>query len=238
MVKLKVPTLLRSCPPSRSMPRSQLFLSDLEGNILNGSPRRDYSSNICPQIIHDRCTSDASHRQGAGSAAYVLAVAHEATADRQFPPCPTRYPLPAILLYRFTSTILSPIFLSSILICALLKPIPAFCSKLWSCCWSFRNHKGCKIKHQQDQNDLQGTDTLKCDISYYANLVGLDCEETKIETEDGFILTLQHIIDRRPDSVHWKRTNPNNLRCIDFRKIPCSTCSRSDAVIRCILCQR
>jgi hypothetical protein len=94
----------------------------------------------------------------------------------------------------------------------LLKPIPSFFSKLWSCSWGFRNERGCETKLLQGQeNEIHGTDTLKCDISYYAQLVGLDCEETKIETEDGFILTVQHIIDRRPDSAHWKRTNPNDL---------------------------
>ncbi|OQU93704.1 alpha/beta-hydrolase lipase domain-containing protein [Cladophialophora immunda] len=38
-----------------------------------------------------------------------------------------------------------------------------------------------------------GPDKLVCDIRYYARRVGLDAEEFKVQTEDGFILTLWHI---------------------------------------------
>jgi hypothetical protein len=192
------------------MPRSEArFLSDLEEN-LTGSPPINYASIVVPQIIQDdRRSSDGSHQQDAEFEVYTRG--NEAIADQRFPAA-RRYSLPAVLIYRFTSMTISPIFLSGILTCALLKPIPSFFSNLWSCSWSFRNRRGGEIEHQQGQeNQLHGTDTLKCDISYYAQLVGLNCEETKIETEDGFILTVQHIIDRRPDSVHWKRTNPNDL---------------------------
>lgn len=38
-----------------------------------------------------------------------------------------------------------------------------------------------------------GPDRLVCDIRYYALRVGLDVEEFKVQTEDGFILTLWHV---------------------------------------------
>ncbi|EXJ56763.1 hypothetical protein A1O7_07107 [Cladophialophora yegresii CBS 114405] len=38
-----------------------------------------------------------------------------------------------------------------------------------------------------------GPDKLVCDIRYYARRVGLDAEQFKVQTEDGFILTLWHI---------------------------------------------
>ncbi|KAH6667231.1 Alpha/Beta hydrolase protein [Halenospora varia] len=38
-----------------------------------------------------------------------------------------------------------------------------------------------------------GPDLLSCDVGYYARRVGLDMEEFKVETEDGFIITLWHI---------------------------------------------
>jgi pimeloyl-ACP methyl ester carboxylesterase len=38
-------------------------------------------------------------------------------------------------------------------------------------------------------------DKLVCDIQYYARRVGLDAERFKVQTEDGFILTLWHIYD-------------------------------------------
>ena len=38
-----------------------------------------------------------------------------------------------------------------------------------------------------------GKDKLMCDPAYYARRVGLDIEEFKVQTEDGFIITLWHI---------------------------------------------
>jgi pimeloyl-ACP methyl ester carboxylesterase len=38
-----------------------------------------------------------------------------------------------------------------------------------------------------------GPDPLICDVRYYARRVGLDMEEFKVQTEDGFIITLWHI---------------------------------------------
>ncbi|KAL9045696.1 MAG: hypothetical protein Q9214_001303, partial [Letrouitia sp. 1 TL-2023] len=40
-----------------------------------------------------------------------------------------------------------------------------------------------------------GKDPLICDVSYYARRVGLDCEEFKVQTEDGFIIRLWHIFN-------------------------------------------
>ncbi|TVY27750.1 Sterol esterase [Lachnellula hyalina] len=38
-----------------------------------------------------------------------------------------------------------------------------------------------------------GKDPLICDAGYYARRVGLDVEEFKVQTEDGFIITLWHV---------------------------------------------
>jgi pimeloyl-ACP methyl ester carboxylesterase len=38
-----------------------------------------------------------------------------------------------------------------------------------------------------------GPDPLVCDAAYYARRVGLDVEEFKVQTEDGFIITLWHV---------------------------------------------
>lgn len=38
-----------------------------------------------------------------------------------------------------------------------------------------------------------GSDSLVCDVGYYARLVGLDCETFHVQTEDGFIIELWHI---------------------------------------------
>lgn len=38
-----------------------------------------------------------------------------------------------------------------------------------------------------------GNDPLICDVAYYARRVGLDMEEYKVQTEDGFIISLWHL---------------------------------------------
>ena len=38
-----------------------------------------------------------------------------------------------------------------------------------------------------------GKDPLVCDVAYYARRVGLDVEEYKVQTEDGFIIALWHV---------------------------------------------
>ena len=75
--------------------------------------------------------------------------------------------------------------------------------------WSWFNFKDPNrfrpfYKEEKERKDIE-TGRLKCDIAYYAKRVGLDCDEAKVETEDGFILAIQHIIDRRPGSVDSKR---------------------------------
>ncbi|KAH0608203.1 uncharacterized protein H6S33_002255 [Morchella sextelata] len=40
-----------------------------------------------------------------------------------------------------------------------------------------------------------GKDKLLCDVGYYARRVGLELEEFQVETEDGFLINLQHIFD-------------------------------------------
>lgn len=42
-----------------------------------------------------------------------------------------------------------------------------------------------------------GPDPLICDVGYYARRVGLDVEEFKVQTEDGFIIDLWHVYDPR-----------------------------------------
>jgi hypothetical protein len=40
-----------------------------------------------------------------------------------------------------------------------------------------------------------GPDPLVCDVAYYARRVGLDIEEFKVQTEDGFVIMLWHVYD-------------------------------------------
>ncbi|KAH0558725.1 hypothetical protein GP486_004629 [Trichoglossum hirsutum] len=45
-----------------------------------------------------------------------------------------------------------------------------------------------------------GKDKLICDAGYYARRVGLDVEEFKVETEDGFLIALWHVYDPKEHS--------------------------------------
>lgn len=50
-----------------------------------------------------------------------------------------------------------------------------------------------KIHENQFEPTEGGKDALICDIGYYARRVGLDIEEFKVQTEDGFIIVLWHL---------------------------------------------
>ena len=45
-----------------------------------------------------------------------------------------------------------------------------------------------------------GKDPLVCDVGYYARRVGLDVEEYKVQTEDGFIIDLWHVYNPREEN--------------------------------------
>lgn len=49
-----------------------------------------------------------------------------------------------------------------------------------------------------------GPDPLVCDAGYYARRVGLDIEEFKVQTEDGFIITLWHVYN----PLEWTPMSP------------------------------
>lgn len=52
-----------------------------------------------------------------------------------------------------------------------------------------------------------GKDPLVCDVGYYARRVGLDVEEYKVQTEDGFIITLWHVynpLEYKPASAEHR----------------------------------
>ena len=50
------------------------------------------------------------------------------------------------------------------------------------------------VGHQEQFIPTEGgKDPLVCDPAYYARRVGLDIEEYKVQTEDGFIITLWHV---------------------------------------------
>ncbi|KAA8648405.1 hypothetical protein EYZ11_000324 [Aspergillus tanneri] len=53
-----------------------------------------------------------------------------------------------------------------------------------------------------------GKDPIVCDVAYYARRVGLDVETFKVQTEDGYILTLWHVYnpqEHTPSSAIYRR---------------------------------
>ena len=54
-----------------------------------------------------------------------------------------------------------------------------------------------------------GSDPLVCDVGYYARRVGLDVEEFKVQTEDGFIIELLHLYNpkEQPPSLESYRAH-------------------------------
>ena len=58
----------------------------------------------------------------------------------------------------------------------------------------FRDSDGECASHCNTYEPTEGgVDPLICDVGYYARRVGLDVEEFKVQTEDGFIITLWHV---------------------------------------------
>lgn len=64
--------------------------------------------------------------------------------------------------------------------------------------WDLRQHKRDTEEEQflEEGHSLEGgKDPIVCDVSYYARRVGLDVETFRVQTEDGFIITLWHVYD-------------------------------------------
>ena len=133
------------------------------------------------------------------------AEADETALHSHFPPVPTHYSFIAKYFYRILSFFLSILFLSCNVIIATFHSVPSIGWVILS--WLRFKDPNCHRPFYELEKSRRKIPTgrLKCDVGYYAKLVGLDTQEFNIETEDGFILTVQHIIDRRPGAVYWRR---------------------------------
>jgi hypothetical protein len=135
--------------------------------------------------------------------------ADESVLSPLLPPIESHFTPAASRFYRHLPVILSTLFLVVvILLGSLIKTIPSIAWALWS--WvQFKDPARTRPFYEEEkERRYLDTGKLKCDIGYYANRVGLECEETKIETEDGFILMMHHIIDKRPGAVDSKSNIP------------------------------
>jgi len=135
----------------------------------------------------------------------VPKLPNESLSDPLFPPSRTHYAGEAKVVYRLVSAILSFLFLCVVMVFAMVKTLPSIAWVVWS--WlQFKDPNRFRPFYEQEKRRKNlDPGKLKCDIGYYAHREGLDCDETKIDTEDGFILTVQHILDRRQGAPDWKR---------------------------------
>ncbi|KAK6519534.1 hypothetical protein TWF281_003361 [Arthrobotrys megalospora] len=128
-----------------------------------------------------------------------------ARTDAQFPPLPVYgsskwFRWIEIQFFRSVSFILSTGFLLTIVCGAVFKTIQLSIHTLTHSLSKRPERPLRNLEHQLDreldeQERKYGKPKLKCSVRYYARRVGLDMEEFRVTTEDGFILVLQHIFD-------------------------------------------
>ncbi|KAK6340652.1 hypothetical protein TWF696_008977 [Orbilia brochopaga] len=128
-----------------------------------------------------------------------------ARTNAQFPPLPIYGPLTwprwiQIQLFRVVSFILSTTFLLTIVCGAVIETIRVNIHNIMHSQDQKPDRPLEGLEHQLDreideQERKYDKAQLKCNVGYYARRVGLDMREFEVATEDGFILTLQHIFD-------------------------------------------
>ncbi|KAL2050459.1 hypothetical protein ABVK25_009293 [Lepraria finkii] len=90
--------------------------------------------------------------------------------------------------------------------------------------WKRQRRRGGDVSKAKDENEEEGhsadkfepteggKDPLVCNVGYYARRVGLDMEEYKVQTEDGYIIDLWHLYNPKeytPTSAcHRKQHDP------------------------------
>ena len=70
--------------------------------------------------------------------------------------------------------------------------------------WHVQQRRG-RVDEEQSPEEFPpregGKDPIVCDVAYYARRVGLDVETFRVQTEDGFIITLWHVYNPREYSA-------------------------------------
>lgn len=177
---------------------------------LDPSQQRDSASSTSTTNLETLVDRDLSHvndpsppfdqRTNIDTSKY----ADEAVSNPLFPPVPTRYIWSTVLFYRVLSMILSVCFLVFVVTCAMAMAVPSVAWTILSWC-QFKDPDRLRpfyILEKERRRIDPGK--LKCDVGYYAQRLGLECHESQVETEDGFILTIQHIVDRTSGAADAK----------------------------------
>lgn len=180
-----------------------------------------YNSPRQTHLNNDLSNTDSSSRRiGHRPNGITSEHADETASNSPFPSLPRHYSALTILFYCILSTFLSLIFLILVVTCAMIKTLP---SAAWiSLSWCrFKNPDRLRpLYHREKERKHIQTGKLKCDIEYYAERQGLNCKEHKVETEDGFILTIHHITNRGSEPIdpkskiaHNRTNDKGNIQC-------------------------
>ena len=190
-------------------PRDQTSLDPAPTSPTSHSSRSTSRSNI--HTLTEREISNVNdpnhpidHRTNIDSPKH----ADETVSNPLFPPLPVHYSWPTTIFYRILSMILSVCFLIYVVTCTMLKTVPSIAWTIWSWCQLKDPNRLRPFYNLEKERKGIDSGKLKCDVGYYAQRVGLECDEMQIETEDGFILTIHHIVDRSPRAVDSKSTYP------------------------------
>jgi Partial alpha/beta-hydrolase lipase region len=164
-----------------------------------------YDPLLQAHVNNDRSNVDNSNRHlGYEPNGMPQKHADETALNPLFPPLPLHYSAFTALSYHILSASLSLIFLIFVVTCAMIKTLPSVAWISLSWC-QFKNPDRLRpLYHWEKERKHIPTGKLKCDIEYYAERQGLDCKEYKVETEDGFILTIHHIIEKNSESIDSK----------------------------------
>jgi len=161
----------------------------------------------------------------------------ESVETSVFPPLPFHYSFLTIQFYRLLSFFLSLAFLTVVVILALFKTLPSIVWVIWSRCQFKDPNRQRPFYHEEKQRKHKNPGKLKCDVTYYAQQQGLSCEEFKVETEDGFILTIQHMLDPHHDSKSKRAFHYHSIS-EKRRKVSRTDVTWVDAIFGRVLCQR
>jgi Partial alpha/beta-hydrolase lipase region len=231
------------CQMTTSSVPASLTLGPLERQVklpIEASPTSTDTSSNSP--LHEHVNRE---RSNVGNSAHPLVDRSNTTTPKHADetvsnplfPLPSHYTFLSIQIYRLLSMFLSVGFLIFVMLCAMAKTVPSVVWVLWSWC-RFKDPDRFRPFYQQEKGRKHiKTGKLKSDIGYYAQRVGLDCEEFKVETEDGFLLTIQHIIDPKSGSVDPKSNNFLRVELM-IREVSCTVVTWTNAIVWSLLCQR
>ncbi|KAI5776098.1 Alpha/Beta hydrolase protein [Geopyxis carbonaria] len=165
------------------------------------------------------------HQHAAADGGSTTIDVAPAFTDPLFPPLPVYGPATPLrrlqcLFFRASSGVLSLAFLGVIVMGAVAETLPGAAARAWErvrgrdpdrgrpflavererarerkqdeAAWEAR---GGVADEETGRRGVGGRDELRCDIAYYARRVGLECETFTVETEDGFLLEMQHVWD-------------------------------------------